>query len=231
MHMTRQRAKSSFTVEIKRAGRRSAAAHGATKAILGLDLLEHTFGAPSRAGAPLPRATELEDAPHSRASDALYRGPKPVHDDAKARSEPHARRILPDLLARAADPLQERMEREAEERAARRRARADSSRRDAEAVPDGKPEGEITRTVSAAAAEPVAEITRTVLAAPAEPVLPSSPEQPISSAADEADESQGAASSERQSPGRSARRAQRAGRADGLRRGERWKRRLPDVCW
>ena len=216
MHMTRQRAKSSFTVEIKRAGRRSAAAHGATKAILGLDLLEHTFGAPSRAGAPLPRATELEDAPHSRASDALYRGPKPVHDDAKARSEPHARRILPDLLARAADPLQERMEREAEERAARRRARADSSRRDAEAVPDGKPEGEITRTV---------------LAVPAEPVLPSTPEQPISSAADEADESQGAASSERQSPGRSARRAQRAGRADGLRRGERWKRRLPDVCW
>src|SRR4051794_29875692 len=113
MPMTRQRARSSFTFEIKRANRRAAEVATVNKATSG-SLADQVFGkiATGSTGRTIDAAETLGSAPT----------PVPNIDLFKTTSQP-LRRVLPDLLTILVDPVEERAKREAKEKARRRASR------------------------------------------------------------------------------------------------------------
>src|SRR3954464_6312662 len=101
MPMTRHQARSSFTIEIKRANRRTAEVATVSKAASGLSLADQVFG--KTATGPTARTTSAIESPT----------PVPDIDLFKTTAQPSpVRRILPDLLTIQVDPVEERAKRE-----------------------------------------------------------------------------------------------------------------------
>ena len=202
MYITRPRAKS-FTVEIKRTGKRSFEPTSVTPKISSdSDLVERVFGSSVTTSAG--RLEKLA-RPHDRAEGSLpSQTPSAafVSDGVRACTpEPQVRRVLPDLLSVIVDPVQERMKQQAEERAARRRALLESRRSKAAISSDQAP---VADHRDSAADKSVPATIR--------PTATGKPKNYAFVAA--------------------MRKARRAGlRTPRLPRGQRWKRRLPKACW
>src|SRR5215216_1727636 len=218
MYMTRQRAKSSFIVEIKRANKRAPEVTTVAKAILGNELLDRVFGL----GTPSKRPARVE-----RGGEARTGGPDlppttvgcPDRSAGVHPSERPATRVLPDLLVRDVDPVEQRMKQQVEERAARRRVIIESRRRSTPAACESEPHPEVTVAI-----RPLA-IT--------EPMITPVPEEPLISAKEVVMEPAGARTREKRkrNAGRAAMKARRADVPARFAAGERWKRRLPKACW
>src|SRR5215212_659245 len=166
MHMTRHRAKSSFTVEIKRANRRAPEVTTVAKTVLGHELIDRVFGRPTGAPAETSRTVA-----HPRETGAGH-SPVPLTPPAYGSdstclrpSEPPPRRVLPDLLARGVDPVEQLMKHEFEEQAARRSAMLLSRR---------------VRIAAASAIEPQSEASVSVpLDDMAQQIIAPVPEEPV----------------------------------------------------
>src|SRR5215217_2383935 len=123
MRLTRYPARSSFTFEIKRASRPKPDILNCRKTPLfaGPSLADQVFGKLSE-----PSTGPYLDGLSSPALDARL-GPLRLNsreNDTKIEPtrQPLPRRVLPDLLSVAPNPVEERLRQEAEDRAARRRA-------------------------------------------------------------------------------------------------------------
>jgi hypothetical protein len=218
MHMTRQRAKSSFTVEIKRANRRSPQI--ATAALFDKELLERVFGGLPGAQTGISGPAEKGNAKHTNVPDALTTNPRSLDRSAGVRPpERPARRILPDLLARDVDPVAQRMELDVAERAARRRAMRPSRRVSMAAASASEPQPD------APGALLPGEIAQQIIA----PVW----EEPVTAVEVAVIETAGAGAPAKRK--RKARldtiKARRTGSPPLFAAVERWKRRLPKACW
>ena len=133
MPMTRHSGRSSFTFEIKRASRRTpeVLTLSKTSPTASSSLLDQVFGKASDRsdaaqfgrleGPAADRASSRSDSLSARAWDTGER--------TGTSAEQPTRRVLPDLLAAPVSPLEERVQQEAEERAARRRAARDRTSR------------------------------------------------------------------------------------------------------
>ena len=120
MPMTRQRARSSFTVEIKRSNRRTTEVSKLSPPPASSSLADQVF----RTGPALP-APQGHQGGFSAA--AIASAPDNAVRAARIPETPHAPRVLPDLLSTRPDPVEERAMREAQERAARRAVRRKSA--------------------------------------------------------------------------------------------------------
>jgi hypothetical protein len=205
MNIMRSRAKT-FTVEIKRANKRSAGSASVRPTTFDTAsdaMLKRIFGnsaaLPSRSGEQHARSDDVSDG--TRPSQ-LSSGSDVVEAAVIPRTpELQVRRILPDLLSVVADPVQERMKQQAEQRAARRRALLERRRSKASSNPDGEP------------------ISKDRVG-PSDGAIREAP-QPTTSGEQKKDVLTPAM-----------RKARRAGlRPPRLPLGQRWKRRLPQACW
>jgi hypothetical protein len=222
MSMTRQRAKSSFTVEIKRANKRSPdviAVRGASAT--GSELADQVFGGPMSRPASRPERNPRSEAVAAAMPETSRTQHKVVEDGTRSRSpEGHVRRILPDLLAVEPNPVEQRIRQQAEEHAARRKATLEQRRRTAPVQPQAKSQPTIAAPAPASAPVTVASETgpRAEAAASSGPqVSTSQQEKP---AKKRGRDSYTAMKKDR-----------RAGLQPQLPLGERWKRRLPQACW
>jgi len=220
MHMTRYRAKSSFTVEIKRATRRAPEITTVAKAVLGHELIDRVFGRPI--GAPAEKSRTVA---HPRETGA-GRSPVPLTPPAYGGDstwlrppEPPPRRVLPDLLARGVDPVEQRIKQEVEERAARRSAMLQSRRVRIAAASAIEPQPE------ASIAVPLGDMAQQIIA----PVL-EEPVTAVEAAVIEATEARTPAKRKRKARLDTIK-ARRNGLLPLFAAGERWKRRLPKACW
>jgi hypothetical protein len=206
MPLTRPPARSSFTFEIKRANRRTPEVVTRSKTSSQCaSLANEVFGAAST------RAFVQASAPVAPPSPvAPDQNEDPRENDASAGPPP--RRVLPDLLSAAMDPVTERMRHEAEERKARRIV-AQADRRHASAKPREAARRE-ERTASRITPPDVAPKVQTETPPSVETVpTPTTKDQ-------------------RKGLRHAALRAQRAGQPlPRLPAGQRWKRRLPIACW
>src|SRR3712207_3933401 len=121
MPLTRHPARSTFTLEIRRALRRTPEVHslGKTCASASSSLADQVFGKVS--GPPRPRPGRTQPpapVPPTHSS----RVTTPEEDRSEPSARPSPRRILPDLLSSIVTPVEERVRREAQEGAARRKA-------------------------------------------------------------------------------------------------------------
>jgi hypothetical protein len=210
MPMTRQRARSSFTLEIRRSNRRSpeVISFHETSPTARQSLADQVFG----------KSSTTSDAPAGEVNGGALQ-PMVVRADGPGETlseAPPVRRILPDLLSIPVDPVEERAAREAVERAARRNAqlpvRARKADKQASLVRDAEP-----APAAVAAVEDLPKVSglvrSTTTTAPAGEVAKRcDPERKPLKA-----------------------RAMRAERNGGvlprLPAGQRWKRRLPKACW
>ena len=214
MHTTRQRARSSFTVEIKRANKRPIEPARVTTSATGNELVDRVFGSllgsaaesfktPEQLGAKRPDAPRRHSAPSSEPGNGTTEHPPP---------QP-ARRVLPDLLSRDVNPIEERIRQQAEQRTARRRAALESRR-------------------SPATSEHQRVESVRVPVMP-QPVIAAIQEEPVPSVQHGALETVAARTSEKRKQNARPsvlRKARRSG-GDSFPAGERWKRRLPRACW
>ena len=212
MPMTRQRARSTFTFEVKRANKRTPESATLNKGFSATpDLAEQVFGKVSNSLSA--RTSGKPEASSSQRLSDIF-----PTSQASATNVPPARRVLPDLLSEPVDPVRERVLREEEDRAERRKAtrllRPRMADKPAPAAADG--------AQTPVAAESAAQERLNVSIAP-RPALPVA--------------ETGAPASTQGHPKRKplkarAMRAERTG--DPLPRlpaGQRWKRRLPKACW
>jgi hypothetical protein len=208
MPMTRQRAQSSFTVEIKRATRRTpevltlAKTSSLRRSSLADQVFSKVSGRPLSAdfGGPEDPASVQQTPSVSLTSPEVHK-PEP---------QTQPRRVLPDLLSVPVDPVAERIKQEAEERASRYRAARKVRTRESPATRAARPMSK-TSALAPVTAEAVAE-ARTV-AQSTQQGLPSPRRKWNVLAA-------------------KARRAEREGQPlPRLPAGQRWKRRLPKACW
>ena len=141
MNIMRSRAKT-FTVEIKRANKRSAASASVRPTTFDTasdTMLKRIFGnsaaLPSRSGEQHARSDDVSDGTRPpQVSSGVDVGVARI----SRTPEPNARRVLPDLLSVVVDPVEERMKQQAEQRAARRRALLESRRSNGfERLPSG----------------------------------------------------------------------------------------------
>jgi hypothetical protein len=230
MPMTRDRARSSFTFEIKRASRPTPEVLARRKSsfFAGSPLAHQVFGKFSEPSS----APEFNRPGSPSAGDKAGSGPlgitsRETVEKTEPPRQPSPRRVLPDLHSSPPNPVEERLRREAEERAARRRA-ARSARvavgqgastetapakraveqlhRDATADCSGMPGNE-----QASASERVARDLDLAVSLPEPTSAPFKPSANLKAAA---------------------RRAQKKGLpTPRLPAGERWKRRLSWTCW
>jgi hypothetical protein len=214
MHMTRQRARSSFTVEIKRANKRQIEPAGVATSATGNELVDRVFGSllgsaaesfksPEQLGGRRPEAPRRHSAPPSETGHGMTDHPPP---------QP-ARRVLPDLLALDVNPIEERIRQQAEQRTARRRAALES------------------RRSTARSEHPRVESVRAPVVP--QPVIAAVQEEPVPSAQHGALETAAARTSDKRKQNARPsvlRKARRSG-GDPFPAGERWKRRLPRACW
>ncbi|HEX2137540.1 MAG TPA: hypothetical protein VHG30_16855 [Microvirga sp.] len=224
MHMTRPQARSSFTFEIKRANRRTSEilTLSKTSSRASSSLAEQVFGSsPARPAQPPALAGEDRARPNP---SLLGSGAR----EAAVRAEPSAdsspRRVLPDLLSARPNPVEERLRQEAEERSARQRlARAKRQQFarqepfEPEAVPAPDNPSNRHDSVSAVAGPAATGAPLSIVADES-----SSPAAPRGRA-----EAKGSVNLRAK-----CRRAHKlALPLPRLAAGERWKRRLPWMCW
>jgi hypothetical protein len=214
MPMTRQRARSSFTVEIKRSNRRTTEISklGPPPSPASSSLADQVFrtrptvparqdnqgGIPAAVAAPAPEsAVRAETIPET----------------------PHAQRVLPDLLSTPADPVEERVTREAQERAARRVVRRNARTQQTSREPALPPEP-LSHPAETASANAF-DATKAIKRGRGRPTRAATIEQA------------GAPEAGTRKPLKAAAmRAERLGRPlPRLPAGQRWKRRLPKACW
>jgi hypothetical protein len=214
MHMTRQRARSSFTVEIKRANKRQTEPARATSSPTGNELVDRVFGSLLGSAAESSKTAEQRG---TRQSEAPRQHSAPPSDSESGMTDPSpprpARRVLPDLLSRDVNPIAERIRQQNEQRTARRRAALESRRSTAQSE------------------HPRAESVRAPVAPQA--VIAPAQEEPVPSVQHGSPETAGARTHEKrkQNPRPSVLRKARRSGGDSLPAGERWKRRLPRACW
>ncbi len=221
MRMTRSPARS-FTFEVKRANRRVPEVVTLSKAPVSesASLADQVFGKLS--ARPRARQADKIEVPAPVGSTASAPQPPEVFGTTES-AEKSARRVLPDLLSVPVSPVEERVQREAEERAVRRRA-ARASRATKEAK---RPSVATTRENTTPA---VSTATRSVVI---EAMIGA--DQPLEAITTSPQPVKLVPTSRRRK--RNAlltafRRAGRNGRAvPRLPAGQRWKRRLPQVCW
>jgi len=230
MPMTRQRARSSFTLEIKRSNRRTTeiATPGTTASVVSSSLADQVFGAFSAKPATRQSSDAEPRAPETTPALAGENrsGPAPV--------APHVPRVLPDLLSIPLDPVQERVVREAEEQAARRAAARNTRARPADrhpAVarePAPKPAHIAPAAASATTGTPEPASVKPSSTKPVR-VKPASATSNKTAPAEYA----GVSGTDKLKPlKRAAMRAERLGLPlPRLPAGQRWKRRLPKACW
>jgi DNA primase len=220
MPLSRHPARASFTFEIKRANPRSAKVlpPSKTSPLVRSSLAEQVFGKVSS-----PSSDSLVTPYQQLASERLKAPAENTRAEAR-RAEPATqdseRRILPDLLSITASPVEERLRQEAEERAVRRkamRARRSESKptpSEQEASKAGDPCESNGRT-DAQSTDTTASNLQVVSAV-------------------QVTATEGVSSGRRISIVLSNRikRAERTGQPlPPLPAGQRWKRRLPKVCW
>ena len=231
MPMTRHSGRSSFTFEIKRTPRPSPEILSRRKTSFPAfsSLADQVFGTFSG-----PSTAPSFDGSQGSASDRSQVGlgslgviSRERGEGTEALKKASPQRVLPDLLSVLPDPVEERLREEAEERAARRRAA-----RQARVVTG---EGASIRSASAnKEMQPVQRATMdsgSSMLAKGRPSTPEpllrGPEQSPALLAPTRVQSKGAANMKE-----AARRAQKKGlQAPRLPPGERWKRRLPWMCW
>ncbi len=222
MRMTRHAARS-FTFEIKRANRRTPEVAPVSRASLpeSSPLADQVFGKLS-VRPRAPQANKVEILASVRSTTPASQPPE-VFGTTGSSAEKSARRVLPDLLSAPVNPIAERVQREADEQAERRRAaRASRTTKGAKRSSAATTRKDTTPAVSTATWSAVTEPMNGAdqLQAP----VAASP-QPVKLVA---------TSRKRKRKALLAvfRRAERNGRAVSLLpAGQRWKRRLPQVCW
>ncbi len=214
MPMTRQRAQSSFVVEIKRASRRTPEVLTLTKtpSLRQSSLADQVFSRVS--GRPLSARIDRPEV--NTATQQTPSAPPIMATTPELQTQPSPRRVLPDLLSVPVDPVAERIKQEAEERASRYRVARKVRTRNSPAI---RPARSLSKTTAPVPAVPKADVRTTAVTElqAATPLV----QQGLSSA-----RSQWNVLTAR------ARRAERAGQPlPRLPAGERWKRRLPTACW
>jgi hypothetical protein len=214
MPMTRQRAQSSFTVEIKRANRRTPEVLTLNKAtaLRRSSLADQVFSKVS--GRPHPPQIGRVEHPALIQKTPTASPAAPVAGCPEPQAQPSPRRVLPDLLTVLVDPVAELIKQEAQERITRRKVSRKEFRR---TLP-------VTRVAAspskASASTPV--LPRADVATPAVTAEPQTFTPPV----------QQALSRRWNAVAAKARRAEREGRSmPRLPAGQRWKRRLPKACW
>lgn len=234
----RRREKPSFTVEIKRKSKSPSGPSRSANAEAGERHRPATkLASTSRLirSAPLLKWTDLAVVSTPEVRQPIAEADRTeIPEKVESPVQPKTARVLPDLLS--AEFEEQRVRREMEERAARRR-RARRTRvgvqppkLHADTRPDDDAEDEIRldfdQTTSAAMADTTGDTGREV----PDPALDQQAEAPRQSGP-------GIETTERQSIKKkralmvASRRAKRRGEPLPLRAGERWKRRLPRVCW
>jgi hypothetical protein len=215
MYMTRQRARSSFTVEIKRANKRPAEPAKVMTSAPGREPVDRVFGSQVDSS---PEPFKAPEQPVARPSmgPRMHSAPPAEPGSGKADRPPTqpARRVLPDLLAPDVNPIAERLKQQAEQRTARRRAAMESRRRAVKAE-----------------SQPAESVMAPVVA---EPAIAPVREEPVASVPLPARETARARTSEKRKQNALPsvlKRARRSGRRSPFPAGERWKRRLPQACW
>jgi hypothetical protein len=218
MYMSRHQARSSFTVEIKRATKRAPEVATVSQRAFGNELLDRVFGglAGARSGNSGPVRPDQTGTGHARVPHI-----EPRHGDDSTRIGPPQqppRRVLPDLLSVELDPVEQRMRQEAAEKAARREAMLEGRKRSTAAISANEPKRD------AAPVMPPVEATQPMFA----PV----PNEVVS-VEDTLMGTVGVQTPEKRkrNAGRSSKKARRAGLPHRFPAGERWKRRLPQACW
>jgi hypothetical protein len=218
MPVTRRPARSSFTLEVKRANRRTpeVLTRSKTSAPAATPLADQVFGkSPGRSGA---QKSDQSDAPVPVHRQPVFGTNLPEATEPPTKVSP--RRILPDLLTADVNPVKERLHREAVEQSTQRstsrvsRARNEGTHRAAEAQgAEGAP-------------APVTIEAATIAQPSPDEVTP--PHGSIEAA------EQISTSRKRKRDSRLARhkKAARSGRLlPRLPAGRRWKCRLPKACW
>lgn len=210
MPMTRQRARSSFTLEIRRSNRRSpeAIAFHEISPTTRLSLADQVFG----------KSSTTSDAPAGEVRGGAIQ-PTVVRGDGPRETLPEAppvRRILPDLLSIPVDPVEERAAREAVERAALRKAqppvRARKADKQASLVREAEPAPEAVAVVDDLPKGTGSVRSKTTTA-------------PVGEVAKRGD------SEPKPLKARAMRAERNGGVLPRLPAGQRWKRRLPKACW
>jgi hypothetical protein len=198
MPLSRHSARS-FTFEIKHANRRRPVGKSISPVS---SLAEEVFGVTSR---PTAQQTGSTEQPL----------PAPVPNDVRENPLTTSRRVLPDLFSVQVDPVAERMQRLAHERATRRREQSRSMREQVPAQETVAAEQAMTGNATPVSSSARPQEHQTASSA----VNPVRPPRPLNRW-DERDLR------------RKAMQAERKGRpAPRLPAGQRWKRRLPPTCW
>ena len=223
--MTRHRARSTFTFEVKRAAKRTpeVVTLQRTPASAGSSLADQVFGRFSPSP-PAPRAGAAEP----KAVDAAASAPAPAPQG----DVPQPRRVLPDLLTVPANPVEERIAQAAEERMTRRRS---AEPRSAQPRKPRKPR----ETRPAAQPEPAGVQFSFLDALPDDDEIRAPAVRPEPAAflvatdgAEASTRPKRSTRAGRQSLKAVAIRAERkGGEPPRLPAGQRWKRRLPKACW
>ncbi len=216
MPMTRQRAQSSFVVEIKRASRRTPEVLTLTKtsSLRRSSLADQVFSKVS--GRPLSVESGRTKSPASVQQTPSASLSLPEVHKPEPQTQPSPRRVLPDLLSVPVDPVAERIKQEAEERASRYRA------------------AHKVRTRNSPATRAARSLSNASSPVPAAPKADAITTAPIGRQTVTPLVQQGLSSPRRKWNVLTARarRAERAGQPlPRLPAGERWKRRLPTACW
>lgn len=214
MPMTRPRAQSSFTVEIKRSSRRVPEVFTLNKmpSLRRSSLAEQVFSKSS--GRPL--SAQIDRPVVQAASQQTLSSPPILAAAPEPQAQPSPRRILPDLLSVPVDPVAERIKQEAEERALRYRAVRKVRQRKSREAPAARP---FSKTSAPLPAVPQADIS-TAAVTGLQTVTP--PVQRV----------QVVPRTRWNVLAARAKRAEREGRSmPRLPAGQRWKRRLPTTCW
>src|SRR5215212_4692017 len=120
MYMMRHQARSSFTVEIRRATKRAPQVATVSQRAFGNELLDRVFG--GLAGTHSENSGPVERPDETGTGHAHVPHIEPRNGDDSTRFGPPQqppRRVLPDLLSIDLDPVEQRMSQEAAEQAAR----------------------------------------------------------------------------------------------------------------
>ncbi len=225
MRMTRSPARS-FTMEIKRASRRKPEALSLRENSSpdGSSLADQVFGKLSaQPRAALPHKIEVPVS--VRSTPALSTDSPEASCTSEPLAERSVRRVLPDLLTIPANPVEERVQREAEERVAQRRASRTRRAKGAEHSSPAAAHGAMARPYVAT----IGAIPKVVN------VEDSSPEAVITVPQKTVRSVQQVGTSSKRKRNVLAALTKRAERNGSplprLPSGQRWKRRLPRACW
>jgi hypothetical protein len=227
MRMTRHPARS-FTFEIKRANKRTPEVLTLSKISSpeGSSLANQVFGKLS-VRSPAPQAGKIKVPTSVRPVPSFGIDSPEAFGKTEPSAERSARRVLPDLLSAPVTPLEERVQREADERAARRkasrmkRAKGKAERSSVTATREDAPSTAVATTMGTTT-EPVIANNQLLGAVSA---LPQETVQRIKLVATSRKRKRNALRSAFKKAGRNGRPVPR------LPAGQRWKRRLPQACW